>query len=106
MPAATSDRPDLRGPTPPREPTLSRRRVRVPRASRNPLPVDPDTLFVLGSVTRTYPATALMRLIAQQRVELDAPVCRYPPELVLSDERATAQDRSVLRHATVGRSHR
>src|SRR5215211_2007604 len=26
----------------------------------NPLPVDPDTLFVLGSVTKTYTATALL----------------------------------------------
>lgn len=39
----------------------------------NPLPVDRDTLFVLGSVTKTYTATALMHLVAQRRVELDAP---------------------------------
>ena len=35
----------------------------------NPLPVDLDTLFVLGSVTKTYTATALMRLVAAGRVE-------------------------------------
>src|SRR4029453_3367397 len=29
----------------------------------NPLPVDTDTLYVLGSVTKTYTATALMRLV-------------------------------------------
>ncbi|MGS2647216.1 serine hydrolase [Streptosporangium sp. LJ11] len=57
----------------------------------NPLPVDRDTLFVLGSVTKTYTATALMRLVAQGRVELRAPVRRYVPELVLADERAAAQ---------------
>jgi len=57
----------------------------------NPLPVDKDTLFVLGSVTKTYTATALMRLVAQGRVELDAPVRRYVPELVLPDERAAAE---------------
>ncbi len=57
----------------------------------NPLPVDRDTLFVLGSVTKTYTATALMRLAAQGRVELRAPVRRYVPELVLADERAAAQ---------------
>ena len=45
----------------------------------NPLPVDQDTLFVLGSVTKTYTATALMRLVAEGRVELDAPVRRYSP---------------------------
>ena len=32
---------------------------------KNPLPVDQDTLFVLGSVTKTYTATALMRLVAE-----------------------------------------
>ncbi|HEY4994349.1 MAG TPA: serine hydrolase domain-containing protein, partial [Nakamurella sp.] len=53
----------------------------------NPLPVDRDTVYLLGSVTKTYTATALMRLVADGRVELDAPVRRYVPELVLADER-------------------
>jgi len=57
----------------------------------NPLPVDPDTLFVLGSVTKTYTATALMRLVAQGKVELDAPVRRYVPDLMLADEQTSAQ---------------
>jgi CubicO group peptidase (beta-lactamase class C family) len=57
----------------------------------NPLPVDRDTLYVLGSVTKTVTATALMRLVADGRVELDAPVRRYVPELVLADERAVAE---------------
>jgi CubicO group peptidase (beta-lactamase class C family) len=57
----------------------------------NPLPVTADTLFELGSITKTYTATALMRLVAEGRVELDAPVRRYVPELVLADERAAAE---------------
>jgi CubicO group peptidase (beta-lactamase class C family) len=57
----------------------------------NPLPVDPDTLFVLGSVTKTFTATALLRLVADGRVELDAPVRRYVPELRLQDEQVAAQ---------------
>jgi CubicO group peptidase (beta-lactamase class C family) len=57
----------------------------------NPLPVDRDTLFVLGSVTKTFTATAVMSLVAQGRVDLDAPVRRYVPELVLPDERAAAE---------------
>ena len=52
----------------------------------NPLPVDRDTLHVLGSVTKTYTATALMRLAAAGQIELDAPVRRYVPELVLADD--------------------
>jgi CubicO group peptidase (beta-lactamase class C family) len=57
----------------------------------NPLSVDPDTLYVLGSVTKTVTATTLMRLVAEGRVELDAPVRRYVPELRLADERAAAE---------------
>ncbi len=57
----------------------------------NPLPVDQQTLYVLGSVTKTYTATALMRLVAEDRIELDAPVRRYVPELMLADEAAAAQ---------------
>lgn len=57
----------------------------------NPLPVDKDTLFQLGSTTKTFTATALMRLVADGRLDLDAPVSRYVPELVLSDEKAAAE---------------
>ena len=57
----------------------------------NPLPVDQGTLFLLGSVTKTYTATALMCLVAGGQVELDAPVRRYVPELRLTDERAAAE---------------
>lgn len=57
----------------------------------NPLPVDRDTLYVLGSVTKTYTATALMRLVAEGRVELDASVRQYIPEFQLTDENAAAE---------------
>jgi CubicO group peptidase (beta-lactamase class C family) len=57
----------------------------------NPLPVDPDTLFLLGSLTKTYTATTLLRLAADGRVELEAPVRRYVPELRLKNEHAAAQ---------------
>ncbi len=56
----------------------------------NPLPVTRDTVFLLGSVTKTYTATALMCLVADGQVELAAPVRAYLPELRLADDRATA----------------
>jgi CubicO group peptidase (beta-lactamase class C family) len=56
----------------------------------NPLPVDPDTLYVLGSVTKTYTATTLLRLVADGQLQLEAPVRRYVPELQLKDEQAAA----------------
>ena len=57
----------------------------------NPLPVNQDTLFVVGSVTKTFTATAIMRLVEAGRVELDAPARRYVPELRLPDDEAAAQ---------------
>ena len=68
----------------------------------NPLPVDRDTLYLMGSVTKTYTATTLMRLVADGRVELDAPVRRYVPELVLADERAAAEVtvRNLVNHTS------
>lgn len=57
----------------------------------NPLPVEPHTIFKVGSVTKTFTATALMRLAADGRVGLDVPVRLYVPELVLADERAAAE---------------
>ncbi|MET7279216.1 serine hydrolase domain-containing protein [Kribbella sp. NPDC005582] len=47
--------------------------------------VDRDTLFPVASVSKTFTATALMRLVADGKVELDAPVRRYVPELRLAD---------------------
>jgi len=61
----------------------------------NPLPVDAATHFQVGSTTKTFTATALMRLVEQGRVELSAPVRRYVPELRLRDE-AAAERVTVL----------
>ena len=52
----------------------------------NPLPVDEDTLFQFGSTGKTFTATAIMRLVDQGRVDLDATVRTYLPELTLKDE--------------------
>src|SRR4051794_32111398 len=56
----------------------------------NPLPINQDTLFILGSVTKSYTATALMWLGAAGRVEVGAPARRSVPQLVLSPEQAAA----------------
>lgn len=61
----------------------------------NPLEVDEHTLFQFGSTGKTYTSTAMLRLMERGEVELDAPVRRYVPELVLADE-------SVAESVTVG----
>ena len=55
-------------------------------STENPLPVDDGTLFQLGSIGKTYTATALLRLVERGELELEAPVRRYVPELRLKDE--------------------
>jgi CubicO group peptidase (beta-lactamase class C family) len=57
----------------------------------NPRPVDENTLYAIGSTSKPFAATALMHLVAQGKVELDAPVRRYIPELALPNEDWTAQ---------------
>ena len=54
----------------------------------NALPIDQDTLFIIASVTKTFTATTLMRLVAEGKVELNAPVRRYVPEFRLNDQQA------------------
>src|SRR5262245_43778504 len=62
----------------------------------HPLLVDGDTLFQIGSTTKTVTGTVAMRLVEQGRLDLDAPIRTYLPELRLADETAAAQ--VTLRH--------
>jgi CubicO group peptidase (beta-lactamase class C family) len=65
-----------------------------------PAPVLPETLFEIGSITKTFTATALVRLAEQGRIALDVPVQTYLPELRLSDGSAAASVtlRQLLTH--------
>jgi CubicO group peptidase (beta-lactamase class C family) len=56
----------------------------------NPLPIDQDTIFTLGSTSKTFTATALVILAEQGKVDFDSPVRRYLPELKLADEETAA----------------
>ncbi|TMC73610.1 MAG: beta-lactamase family protein [Chloroflexi bacterium] len=62
----------------------------------NPLPVDADTLFQIGSITKTMTATIVMRLVERGSLDLDAPIRRYLPEFRVRDE--DAAKRATLRH--------
>lgn len=59
----------------------------------NPLPVDADTLFQIGSTTKTFTATAIMRLVEMDKLDLDEPIRTYLPDF-------TMRDREVTAHAT------
>ena len=62
----------------------------------NPLDVTPDTLFQIGSISKTITGTAVLRLVAEGLLELDRPVREYLPELELADPDAAAK--VTIRH--------
>jgi len=57
----------------------------------HPLPVDADTIFQIASISKTFTATAMMRLVERGLVDLDAPVRRYLPGFALGDDAAAAR---------------
>lgn len=62
----------------------------------HPLAVTPDTLFQVGSITKTFVGTAVMRLVEQAKLNLDTPVKTYVPKWTLQDKDAEAG--ATLRH--------
>ncbi len=62
----------------------------------NPLPVNAETLFQVGSITKTVTATAIMRLVERGLVDLDVPIRTYLPDLRLAD--SSVAERVTLRH--------
>jgi CubicO group peptidase (beta-lactamase class C family) len=51
------------------------------------VPVDHNTLFNIGSITKVFTAAAIMLLVDDGKVELDTPVFGYLPEFVMADPR-------------------
>ncbi len=58
--------------------------------------VDDETRFALASVSKSFTALALMRLVDQGRLALDRPIVQYLPSLAVPDESARAK--LTLRH--------
>ena len=52
----------------------------------DPLPITEHTVFPIASISKTFAATAMMRLVEQGKVDLSAPVRRYLPEFRVRDE--------------------
>jgi CubicO group peptidase (beta-lactamase class C family) len=68
----------------------------------HPTPVDGDTVFRIGSTTKTFTGTTMMRLVDQGKVDLDAPVRRYLPDFAVADPAASATVtvRQLLNHTS------
>jgi CubicO group peptidase (beta-lactamase class C family) len=62
----------------------------------HPLVVTDETLFQIGSITKTFTGTAIMRLVETDKLDLDATVRTYLPDFRVADEAASAQ--ATVRH--------
>ena len=52
----------------------------------DPLPVNDHTVFPIASISKTFAATMMMRLVEQGKVDLKAPVRKYLPDFKVRDE--------------------
>ena len=55
------------------------------------LPVTTHTVFPIASISKTFAATAMMRLVEQGKLDLDAPVRTYIPEFRVRDSMVSQQ---------------
>jgi CubicO group peptidase (beta-lactamase class C family) len=53
---------------------------------QQPMPITPDTLMQCGSITKTFVATLMMKLVDMGKLDLDKPVRSYLPQFALQDE--------------------
>ena len=58
------------------------------------VPVNDHTVFPIASISKTFAATAMMRLVEQGKVDLQAPVRKYLPDFKVRDE-AVSRDVTV-----------
>ncbi len=60
------------------------------------VPVNTDSLFQIGSVSKVWTATLAMQLVDEGRLDLDAPIARVLPELRLNEPEVTTK--VTMRH--------
>jgi CubicO group peptidase (beta-lactamase class C family) len=57
----------------------------------DPLPITEHTVFPIASISKTFAATAMMRLFEQGKVDLKAPVRTYLPDFRVRDDAVSRQ---------------
>lgn len=64
-------------------------------------PVTPDTIFYIASCTKSFMAMAVLTLVEEGKIELDAPVKKYLPQFQVADPELTEKltIRDLLSHA-------
>ena len=69
---------------------------------RTGVPVTPDTVFQIGSISKVYTATLVMQLVDEGLIDLDRPVADYLSGFALADSTAAAAItvRQLLSHTS------
>ncbi|MGE7674178.1 serine hydrolase domain-containing protein [Lysinibacillus sp. NPDC094403] len=64
-------------------------------------PLTKNTLYGIGSVSKMYASAAVMKLVDEGKVDLDAPVVHYVPDFKMKDERyKRITPRMLLNHSS------
>ncbi len=66
----------------------------------NSVPSTADTVYLLGSVTKTFTATAIMLLVEEDKIELDEPFVNYIKDLSLPKQLEHITVRQLLSHTS------
>jgi CubicO group peptidase (beta-lactamase class C family) len=65
------------------------------------IPVTPDSLFCLASVSKVFVATAVMQLVERGKMDLDASLIQYLPTAIMADDRhRQITIRQILSHTS------
>lgn len=65
------------------------------------VPVSPESIFGVASVSKYFVATAVMQLVEQGKIDLDTPIVQYLPYFHLGDDRYTQITvRPILSHTS------
>lgn len=67
------------------------------------VPIEPDMIFRIGSVTKQFTATAILRLVEQGKLAIDDPIAKYLPEYPTQGKTITIEH--LLTHTSGIRSY-
>jgi CubicO group peptidase (beta-lactamase class C family) len=70
------------------------------RRLKDNAPATPDTLYGVGSCTKSFTALAIMQLVEQGKLSLNDPVRKYLPEFKVGKEEAPITIHNLLTHSS------
>ena len=64
-------------------------------------PITPESVFSMGSIAKSFVATAVMQLVTEGKIDLDAPITAYLPDFTLAEPESQEMTiRQMLSHTS------